>query len=101
MARTANPDYYPIAFRVEEVALEILKEKNPERPNATNVDFWAAAVLDAAGFSTDSFTCVFAASRVVGWSAHVLEYMSKDGRILRPASKWTGPDPSQRGKAAS
>lgn len=101
MARTANPDYFPIAFRVEEVALEILKEKNPERPNATNVDFWAAAVLDAAGFSTDSFTSVFAASRVVGWSAHVLEYMSKDGRILRPASKWVGPDPNSRGKQAS
>ena len=101
MARTANPTYYPVAFKVEEVALQILKEKNPDRPNATNVDYWAAAVLDAAGFPTDFFTCVFAASRVVGWSAHVLEYMSKDGRILRPASKWVGPDPTQRGKQAS
>lgn len=101
MARTANPEYYPVAFRVEEVALDILKQKNPERPNATNVDYWAAAVLAAAGFPTDFFTCVFAASRVVGWSAHVLEYMAKDGRILRPASRWTGPDPAQRGKSTA
>ncbi len=101
MARTANPAYYPIAQRVEEVALQILKQKNPERPNQTNVDYWAAAVLDAAGFPVDFFTCVFAASRVVGWSAHVLEYMSKDGRILRPASRWVGPPPRETGQAAS
>lgn len=102
MAKTANPDYYPVAYRVEEVALEILKEKNPERPNQTNVDYWAAAVLAAAGFPTDYFTCVFAASRMVGWSAHVLEYMAKDGRILRPASKWVGPAPrATTDKAAS
>ncbi|HEX6547646.1 MAG TPA: citrate/2-methylcitrate synthase [Candidatus Dormibacteraeota bacterium] len=102
MAKTANPEYYPVAARVEEVALEILKEKSPERPNATNVDYWSAAVLDAAGFPTDYFTCVFAASRMVGWSAHVLEYMAKDGRILRPASKWVGPAPRETpSKAAS
>ena len=101
LAETARPDYYPVALKVEEVALQILKEKNPERPNATNVDYWAAAVLSGAGFPVDFFTCVFAASRVVGWSAHVLEYMSKDGRILRPASRWTGPDPSRRGRAAA
>jgi citrate synthase len=102
MAKTANPEYYKVAARVEEVALEILKEKNPERPNATNVDYWSAAVLDAAGFPTDYFTCVFAASRMVGWSAHVLEYMAKDGRILRPASKWVGPPPRETpSKAAS
>jgi citrate synthase len=102
MAKTANPGYYPLAYRVEEVALEILKEKNPDRPNQTNVDYWAAAVLAGAGFPTDFFTCVFAASRVVGWSAHVLEYMSKDGRILRPASRWVGPAPRENsGQAAS
>ncbi len=95
MAKTANPDYYPVAYRVEEVALGILKEKNPDRPNQTNVDYWAAAILAAAGFPTDFFTCVFAASRMVGWSAHVLEYMAKDGRILRPASKWVGPAPRE------
>ena len=93
LAKTANPGYYPVAFKVEEVALRELHDRHPERPNATNVDYWSAAVLDAAGFPTDFFTCVFAASRVVGWSAHVLEYMAKDGRILRPASRWTGPQP--------
>ena len=95
LAKVANPEYYPVAFKVEEVAMRELQERHPERPNATNVDYWSAAVLAAAGFPTDFFTCVFATSRVVGWSAHVLEYMAKDGRILRPASKWTGPQPQE------
>jgi citrate synthase len=102
LAKTANPEYYPVAFKVEEVAMRELQDRHPERPNATNVDYWSAAVLDAAGFPTDFFTCVFAASRVVGWGAHVLEYIAKDGRIIRPASKWTGPqpqDPNQERKA--
>jgi len=102
LAKTANPEYYPVALKVEEVAIRELHDRHPERPNATNVDYWSAAVLDAAGFPTDFFTCVFAASRVVGWSAHVLEYIAKDGRIIRPASKWTGPqpqDPNQERKA--
>ena len=91
LAKTANPALFQTAFNVEEVALKELLERHPERPNATNVDYWASLVLAGAGFPTDFFTCVFAASRVVGWTAHVLEYMQKDGRILRPASNWTGP----------
>ena len=96
MARDANPDLYQLAFNVEEVALRELHDRHPERPNATNVDYWASLVLAAAGFPTEFFTCVFAVSRVVGWSAHVLEYMSTDGRILRPASTWTGPEPGTK-----
>jgi citrate synthase len=92
MAKKANPEFYEKAYRVEEVALKELLERHPERPNATNVDYWASLVLAAAGFPAEYFTCVFAVSRVVGWSAHVLEYMSTDGRILRPASTWTGPE---------
>ena len=108
MARTANPAFYAVAFKVEEVALKELLERHPDRPNATNVDYWASGVLAAAGFPTEYFTCVFAASRSAGWSAHVLEYMEKDGRILRPASTWTGPEAgrkpipmAERGKAPS
>ena len=96
LAKTANPDFYKVAFKVEEVALRILLETHPERPNATNVDYWSSGILAAAGFPKEFFTCVFAVSRVVGWSAHVLEYMEKDGRILRPASTWTGPEPGNK-----
>ncbi len=96
LCKEANRDFYDVAFRVEEVALRELLARHPERPNATNVDYYSAGVLAAAGFPTDFFATVFAASRMAGWTAHILEYMSKDGRIIRPASEWTGPDPAKR-----
>jgi citrate synthase len=96
LCRKANREFYDIAFKVEETALRELVARHPERPNATNVDYYSAGILQAAGFPKEFFATVFAASRIVGWTAHVLEYMAKDGRIIRPASEWTGPDPDQR-----
>jgi citrate synthase len=92
MAKTAAPELHRTAAQTEEVALRILHEAHPERPNATNVDFWASVVLTGAGIPKEMFTCIFAVSRVAGWTAHVLEAMS-DLRIIRPASRWTGPEP--------
>jgi citrate synthase len=96
LAKEANPSFYAVASKVEETALRELLARHPERPNATNVDYYSAGVLQAAGFPKDFFTCVFAVSRMVGWTAHVLEYTEKDGRIIRPASEWIGPDPERR-----
>jgi citrate synthase len=95
MAKQANPKLYPTAEKTEEVALRLLKERHPERPNQTNVDYWSAVVMAGAGIPKEYFTCVFAISRVVGWSAHVLELM-KDLRIIRPASVWKGPEPNAK-----
>jgi citrate synthase len=95
LASRAAPDLHRTAERTEELALQILHEAHPERPNATNVDFWAAVVLTGAGIPKEMFTCIFATSRVVGWTAHVLESLS-DLRIIRPASVWTGPEPGKK-----
>src|SRR6202165_1643199 len=95
MSKTAAPDLHRTAARTEEVALRILHEAHPERPNATNVDFWAAVVLTGAGIPKELFTCIFATSRVVGWTAHVLEAL-QDLRIIRPASVWIGPEPGHK-----
>jgi citrate synthase len=96
LCREANREFYDVAFKVEEVALRELLARHPERPNATNVDYYSAGILAAAGFPKEYFATVFAASRMAGWTAHILEYTSKDGRIIRPASQWTGPDPEKR-----
>jgi citrate synthase len=95
MAKTAAPELHRTAARTEELALQILHEAHPERPNATNVDFWASVVLTGAGIPKDMFTCIFATSRVVGWTAHVLESLA-DLRIIRPASRWVGPEGGKR-----
>ena len=95
MAKTAAPQLYETAARTEEVALRILHDAHPDRPNATNVDFWASVVLTGAGIPKELFTTLFATSRVAGWTAHVLESM-EDLRLIRPASRWKGPQPGKK-----
>ena len=95
MAKEAAPELHRTAARTEEIALKILHDAHPERPNATNVDFWASVVLTGAGIPKELFTTIFATSRVAGWTAHVLESMS-DLRIIRPASRWIGPEPGRK-----
>ena len=55
-----------------------------------NVDFFSASVLYILGFPVDFFTTVFAASRVAGWTAHVMEQRG-DNRLIRPLAEYTGP----------
>lgn len=92
ISKEVNREFYNIAAKVEEVALRELLRRHPERPNMTNVDYYAGGVLEATGIPIEFFTCIFAASRIVGWTAHVLEYMVRDGRMISPTSEWIGPD---------
>ena len=90
-----NPKFYELASKVEETALQILHEEHPERPQATNVEFYSAGVLQAIGLPKEYFPPTFAVSRVAGWTAHVLEALS-DLRIIRPLSVWIGPEPGKK-----
>jgi citrate synthase len=87
-----NPKFYELASKVEETALAILHEEHPERPQATNVEFYSAGILQAIGLPTEYFPPTFAVSRVAGWSAHVLE-QSANNRLIRPQSEYIGPEP--------
>jgi citrate synthase len=42
------------------------------------------------GIPVDLFTTIFAASRMSGWTAHVLEQYARN-RLMRPVSLYTGP----------
>jgi len=92
MCRRMNPTFYELAARIEEIALKILHEEHPERPQSTNVEFYSAGVLQAIGLPKEYFTPTFAVSRVAGWSAHVLEQAAHN-RIIRPQSEYIGPEP--------
>ena len=92
MCRRMNPKFYDLASKVEEVALQILHEEHPERPQSTNVEFYSAGVLQAIGLPREYFTPTFAVARVTGWSAHVLEQAAHN-RIIRPQSEYIGPEP--------
>jgi citrate synthase len=90
MAREASTaEFFELSRRTEERALEMLHERKPGRRLYTNVEFYSAAVLSAVGLPGDMFTPTFATSRVVGWTAHVLEQVANN-RLIRPQSEFVG-----------
>lgn len=81
--RVGDTRWHDLSERIEKV----VQERKGLYPN---VDFYAASVYHTLGIPTDLMTCVFAASRVVGWSAHVREQLA-DNRLIRPESEYIGP----------
>nr|BBH92774.1 citrate synthase 2 [Thermogemmatispora argillosa] len=55
-----------------------------------NVDFYSATVYYLLGIPVDLDTPVFACSRVVGWTAHVMEQYANN-RLIRPRGEYVGP----------
>jgi citrate synthase len=81
---------YALARHVESVALRALAARKPDRPLATNVEFYTALLLHGLGIPKELFTPTFAIGRVLGWTAHGLEQL-RDGRLIRPESRYVGP----------
>jgi citrate synthase len=82
------------ATQVERRVLGILAELKPGRELHTNVEFYAGVVMELCGLPRSMFTPTFAAARVVGWSANILE-QAADTKIIRPAARYVGPPPPQ------
>ncbi|HEY3379111.1 MAG TPA: citrate/2-methylcitrate synthase [Armatimonadota bacterium] len=55
-----------------------------------NVDFYSATAYHMLGIPSELFTPIFAMSRTVGWTAHILEQWTNN-RIIRPRANYTGP----------
>ena len=85
-----KPDWLELAIQVEDVALRILAERHPERALKTNVEYYAAPVLQGVGLTPDLFPAAFALARHAGWTAHVLE-QAADNRLIRPDVRYIGP----------
>jgi len=81
---------YELARAVEVTALQVLRERKPDRRLDTNVEFYTALLLHGLGLPSELFTPTFAVGRVAGWSAHCLEQL-RDGRLIRPQSVYIGP----------
>ncbi len=71
------------AKQVEERSVDLLAELKPGRKLYTNVEFYAGVVMDICGVPREMFTPTFASSRVIGWTAHILE-QAADNRLIRP-----------------
>lgn len=80
--KSGNADLFKMSILLEDL---MKKEKNI----LPNVDFYSGTVYYSLGIENDLFTPIFAASRVSGWLAHILEQWETN-RIYRPKGQWKG-----------
>jgi citrate synthase len=85
---------YEVAVALEQAALVELRERRPDRVLETNVEFWAAIILDFAQVEAHLFTSMFTCARTAGWAAHILE-QKKTGRLVRPSARYIGSGPRE------
>src|SRR5260370_2144066 len=89
-ARDLGAPRYEVAAALEKAALDELHARRPDRVLATNVEFWAAIMLDFAGVAPHMFTSMFTCARTAGWAAPILE-QKQTGRLVRPPALVRGP----------
>src|SRR5215472_10585306 len=89
-AKELGAPRYEVALALEHAALTELHARRPDRVLETNVEFWAAIVLDFAEVPAHMFTSMFTCARTAGWAAHILE-QKRTGRLVRPSARYTGP----------
>lgn len=80
---TGDTRWYDISVAMEQEIVSSIGRQ-------CNVDFYSASLQHYMGIPGDLFTCVFGASRIIGWCAHVLEQLA-DNKIIRPSSNYVGP----------
>jgi citrate synthase len=81
--RTGQPQWFRMSERVQKVVHE-------DKGLFPNVDFYSASTYYVMDIPIDLYTPIFAASRISGWSAHVLEQL-ENNRLIRPRSDYVGP----------
>jgi citrate synthase len=91
-AKRLGAPRYDVALAVEQAALTELRERRPDRAIETNVEFWAAVILDFAEVPARMMPAMFTCGRTAGWCAHVLE-QKRLGKLVRPAAIYVGPAP--------
>ena len=80
---------HDVAVALEQAALAELRERRPDRAIETNVEFWAAVILDFAQVPPHMMAAMFTCARTAGWSAHILE-QKREGRLIRPTARYVG-----------
>ena len=76
-------------FKIAEVLDKEVVAKYGSKGIYPNVDFYSGIIYNHLGFETNFFTTIFAAARVSGWLARILEYRAEN-RIFRPRDVYIG-----------
>lgn len=78
---------------VERLAPEVISSKRQiYKGVSVNVDFYSGFVYKMLNLPMELYTPIFAIARIVGWSAHRMEELANNGKIIRPAYKPIGSD---------
>ena len=78
---------------VERLAPQVIaEERQMYKGVSINVDFYSGFVYHMLGLPLELYTPIFAIARIAGWSAHRLEELANNGKIIRPAYKPIGED---------
>jgi citrate synthase len=80
--QTGNAELYDMSVLIDETMLS-------KKGLMPNVDFYSATVYYSMKIPTDIYTPIFAVSRIGGWTAHIMEQMTKN-RIYRPRGQYIG-----------
>ena len=81
-------DEFALYSMVERLAPEIIaSERKMYKGVSINVDFYSGFVYNMLNLPAELFTPMFAIARIVGWSAHRMEELANNGKIIRPAYK--------------
>ncbi len=83
-----------LAVAAERAIDAALAAHRPDRVLRANVEFYAGVVMHECGLPRDLFSPTFAVSRVIGWTAQVLE-QARERKIIRPSAAYVGPPPPQ------
>ena len=65
----------------------IAEERKIYKGVSANVDFYSGFVYSMLDLPTELYTPIFAIARMAGWSAHRMEELINQGKIIRPAYK--------------
>lgn len=81
-------DEFALYSAVERLApIVISNERQIYKGVSINIDFYSGFIYHMMGLPEELFTPMFAIARIVGWSAHRLEELANNGKIIRPAYK--------------
>ena len=81
-------DEFRLYSMVERLAPQVIaQERQIYKGVSANVDFYSGFVYSMLDLPLELYTPIFAMARIVGWSAHRIEELANNGKIIRPAYK--------------
>ena len=86
--KKGREDEFKLLSLIEQLTPELFaKHRGDKKKICANVDLYSGLIYDMLGIPQDLFTPIFMAARTAGWSAHRIEEITSNGKIVRPAYK--------------